>query len=204
MSAAVAIASWTFARSIFGCDNRIRRDGSTSIETRKEPTLSPSRSRLPSRRPMEHSVKTQWCGGRDAMMLPRFGGHPNTTEGGGPNAENASSLCARISIRRELANTWIGLAVLLQPPNPAKPMHRATACYRSATMSRNGTDKAGRYEALCCVMNSLPRASRQGRGEVTRRRSCSKHNLDQAGQPRFSFQLKAPLKHLFCLPGSLR
>src|SRR5262245_61006677 len=30
------------------------------------------------------------------LMLPRFGGHPNTTEGGGPNAENASSLCARI------------------------------------------------------------------------------------------------------------
>src|SRR5215471_6292713 len=30
------------------------------------------------------------------VMLPRFGGHPNTTEGGVHNAENTSSLCARI------------------------------------------------------------------------------------------------------------
>jgi hypothetical protein len=31
------------------------------------------------------------------VMLPRFGGHPNTTEGGGHDAEkNTSSVCARI------------------------------------------------------------------------------------------------------------
>ena len=28
-------------------------------------------------------------------MLPRFGGYLNTTEGGGHNAENTSSLCTR-------------------------------------------------------------------------------------------------------------
>jgi len=44
MSAADRIASWTFARSIFGCDNRLREAVITSIETRKEPTLSSSRS----------------------------------------------------------------------------------------------------------------------------------------------------------------
>jgi hypothetical protein len=31
------------------------------------------------------------------LMLPRFGGHPNTTEGGCHDAEkNPSSVCARI------------------------------------------------------------------------------------------------------------
>ena len=30
------------------------------------------------------------------LMLPRFGGHPHTTEGGVDNAENTSSVCARI------------------------------------------------------------------------------------------------------------
>jgi len=49
MSAADRIASWTFARSIFGCDNRLREAVITSIETRKEPTLSSSRSSWPSR-----------------------------------------------------------------------------------------------------------------------------------------------------------
>jgi hypothetical protein len=34
---------------------------------------------------------------RAQLMLPRFGGHPNTTEGGGHDAKkNSSSVCARI------------------------------------------------------------------------------------------------------------
>ena len=38
-------------------------------------------------------------------MLPRFGGHPNTTEGGGHNAENTSSLCTRSNeLRRDRAD----------------------------------------------------------------------------------------------------
>ena len=87
MSAAVPIVSWTFVRSILVVTIAYRRDGSTSIETHKETNALTA--------PIEVAVaQPLWS----APSKPRSAG-------------------GRDEMGRELANTWIGLAVLLPPPH---------------------------------------------------------------------------------------
>jgi hypothetical protein len=53
---------------------------------------------------------SRWDGPRDTLMLPRFGGHPDTTEGGAHNAENTSKLCARVQTANGRAGSSWSLA----------------------------------------------------------------------------------------------
>jgi hypothetical protein len=104
MSAADRIVSWTFARSIPDCDNRVRTGWITSIETRKEPT----------------------------ELID--------------------------DARRELGNTWTGMADVIQPPATAHPLHRPTGHRPTGCYLDQRAEAGLAEEALRRAMNSLPRA----------------------------------------------